>query len=140
MGTLVIFWAAVLALLVYIAGIFFKFMASAFKAFLTAIINTLGVGIVALLAVLSLFLLYATVHVIVKEGFVSAFSTLFLLAVSLMLFFLFLGPLGAALYGITAAIVRWFLNIVSKFLEGLAEKCERSFYYFLKVIINRLNN
>lgn len=139
MATLVIFWSATFAIIFFILGIFFKGLASAFNALMTSIGGVLAVGGLAGLAGIALYLLYAIIDGIIKDGFWSVVGTIFLLFILIGLVGALIGGLGAAILEIAVTIAIYALTILSAFLEWAANLCERSYAKFLKAIISRLD-
>ena len=69
MVAFVIFWSAAFAIIFFVLGVFFKALASIFNALLTSIGGILAIGGLAGLAGIGLYLLYAIIDGIIKEGF-----------------------------------------------------------------------
>ncbi len=137
MVALVIFWAAVFAVLFFVLGVVFKALASVFNA-LMASTGVFAIGVLAAMAVIALYLLYAIADGIIKEGFWAVFGWVLLFLVVIGIGGAILGGLGAVLLELIIVVAEAVLLVVSGALEWLADKCERGYIKFLKVIINRL--
>ena len=139
MGAFVIFWSAIFAIIFFVLGIFFKALASAFNALLTSLGDVLAIGGLAGGAGVILYLLYAIIDGIIKEGFWSVVGEIVLIFIGICMMVAFTGGLGALILEIVVVVVRYVLTIVSEILEWAADLCERKYVKFLKAIISRLD-
>ncbi len=138
MVALVIFWAAVFAVLFFVLGVVFKALASVFNA-LMASTGVFAIGALAAMAVIALYLLYAIADGIIREGFWAVFGWVLMFLVIIGIVGAIFGGLGAVLLELIIVVAEAVLLVVSGALEWLADKCERGYIKFLKVIINRLD-
>lgn len=139
MVAFVIFWSAAFVIIFFILGIFFKALASAFNALMSSIGEILAVGGLAGLAGVALYLLYAIIDGIIKEGFWSVIGTIVMLFIVIGIVGAIAGGLGALILEIVVMVVGYALMIISAVLEWAADLCERSYAKFLKAIISRLD-
>lgn len=139
MVAFVIFWSATFAIIFFILGIIFKALASAFNALLASIGGVLAIGGLAGLAGIALYLLYAIIDGIIKEGFWSVVGTIVMFFIVLGIFGAIIGGLGAVLLEIIVSVAVFVLEIISGILEWLAMTCEKGYAKFLTAIIKRLD-
>ncbi len=139
MAAFVIFWSAAFAILFFVSGIVFKALASVFNALLVSITGISGIGGLAGLAGVALYLLYAIIDGIIKEGFWSVVGSIILLLIVLGLVGGILGGFGAALLGLVLIVATIALDTVSGILEWLAATCERQYVKCLAAMMHRLN-
>lgn len=139
MVAFVIFWSATFAIIFFVLGIFFKALASAFNALLTSIGGVLAIGGLAGLTGIALYLLYAIIDGIIKDGFWSVVGTIIMFLIVLGIFGAIIGGLGAALLELVVVVVTFVLEIISGILEWLAMTCEKGYAKFLTAIIKRLD-
>jgi len=135
----VIFWSAAFAIIFFVLGIFFKALASAFNALMASLGGILAIGGLAGLAGIALYLLYAIIDGIIKEGFWSVIGTIVMFFILIGIVGAIVGGLGAMILEIVVMVVGYALVIVSAVLEWAADLCERSYAKFLKAIISRLD-
>ncbi len=139
MVAFVIFWSAAFAIIFFILGIFFKALASAFNALMASIGGVLAIGGLAGLAGIALYLLYAIIDGIIKNGFWSVIGTIVMLVIVIGIVGAIVGGLGELILEIVVMVVGYALMIISAVLEWAADLCERSYAKFLKAIISRLD-
>ena len=139
MVAFVIFWSAAFAIIFFILGIFFKALASAFNALMASIGGILAIGGLAGLAGIALYLLYAIIDGIIKEGFWSVIGAIVMFVILIGIVGAIVGGLGALILEIVVMVVGYALMIISAVLEWAADLCERSYAKFLKAIISRLD-
>lgn len=139
MVAFVIFWSAAFAIIFYVLGIFFKALASTFNALLTSLGGLIAIGGLTGLATLALYLLYAIIDGIIKEGFWSVVGEIILIVIVIGIVGAIIGGLGAVILEIAVMIVGFILEVVSAVLEWAADLCERIYAKFLKAIIGRLD-
>lgn len=139
MVAFVIFWSAAFAIIFFILGIFFKALASAFNALMASLGGILAIGGLAGLAGIALYLLYAIIDGIIKDGFWSVIGTIVMLVIVIGIVGAIVGGLGALILEIVVVVVGYALMIISAVLEWAADLCERSYAKFLKAIISRLD-
>lgn len=139
MVAFVIFWSAAFAIIFFILGIFFKALASAFNALMASLGGILAIGGLAGLAGIALYLLYAIIDGIIKEGFWSVIGTIVMFVILIGIVGAIIGGLGALILEIVVMVVGYALVIISAVLEWAADLCERSYAKFLKAIISRLD-
>lgn len=139
MVAFVIFWSATFAIIFFVLGIFFKALASAFNALLTSLGGVLAIGGLAGGAGVVLYLLYAIIDGIIKEGFWSVVGEIVLIFIVIGIIGALIGGLGAIILEIVVVVVGYALTIVSAILEWAADLCERKYAKFLKAIISRLD-
>lgn len=143
MVTFVIFWSAAFAIIFFILGIFFKTLASAFNA-LKSSIGVLVKGGLAGLAGVALYLLYAIIDGIIKEGFWSVVGAIVLIIIMFVIIgiiidYLGCGHIGTSILDFVVQVVGYVLHIIFVVLEWAAGLCERAYEKFLKAIIRRLD-
>lgn len=139
MASFVIFWSAIFAIIFFVLGIIFKALASAFNSLLTSLGIILAIGGLTSLVGIGLFLMYAIVDGITKEGFKSVIGILVMMIVDIVILIAIVVGLGAGLFRIIVAIGRFVLSIISNILEFFAVIFENEYAKFLKAIINRLD-
>lgn len=139
MVAFVIFWSAAFAIIFFILGIFFKALASAFNALMASIGGVLAIGGLAGLAGIALYLLYAIIDGIIKNGFWSVIGTIVMLVIVIGIVGAIVGGLGELILEIVVMVVGYALMIISAVLEWAADLCERLYAKFLKAIISRLD-
>ena len=139
MVAFVIFWSAAFAIIFFVLGVFFKALASIFNALLTSIGGIFAIGGLAGLAGIGLYLLYAIIDGIIKEGFWSVVGVIVLLLVEIGIIGAIVGGLGAALLELIVVVAEAILLFISGILEWLAATCERAYAKFLTAIIKRLD-
>lgn len=139
MVAFVIFWSAAFAIIFFILGIFFKALASAFNALMASLGGILAIGGLAGLAGIALYLLYAIIDGIIKEGFWSVIGTIVMFVILIGIVVAIIGELGALILEIVVMVVGYALVIISAVLEWAADLCEKSYAKFLKAIISRLD-
>ena len=139
MVAFVIFWSAAFAIIFFILGIFFKALASAFNALMASIGGVLAIGGLAGLAGIALYLLYAIIDGIIKNGFWSVIGTIVMLVIVIGIVGAIVGGLGELILEIVVMVVGYALMIISAVLEWVADLCERLYAKFLKAIISRLD-
>lgn len=139
MVTITIFWSAVFCILFFLLGAICKGLVALFHAILSSIgVAVAGVGLGGL-AALALFMVYAIIDGIIKEGFLSVLGYIVLLVVEIGIVILLVGWLGAIIVSIVVAIAEWLYDIVSAVLEGAAGLFEKGYIHFLQAIIKRLD-
>lgn len=139
MVAFVVFWSATFAIIFFALGIIFKALASAFNALLTSIGGLIAIGGLTGLATLVLYLLYAIIDGIIKEGFWSVVGNVIFIVIVFGIIIGIIGGLGTVILEIAAAIASFLLTVVSVVLEWAADLCERAYAKFLKAIIGRLD-
>lgn len=139
MVAFVIFWSAAFAIIFFILGIFFKALASAFNALMASIGGVLAIGGLAGLAGIALYLLYAIIDGIIKNGFWSVIGTIVMLVIVIGIVGAIVGGLGELILEIVVMVVGYALMIISAVLEWAADLCERLYAKFLKAIISRVD-
>lgn len=139
MVAFVIFWSAAFAIIFFVLGVFFKALASIFNALLTSIGGILAIGGLTGLAGIGLYLLYAIIDGIIKEGFWSVVGMIVLFLVVIGIIGAIVGGLGAALLELIVVVAEAILFFISGILEWLAATCERAYTKFLTAIIKRLD-
>lgn len=139
MVTFAIFWLAIFAIIFFVLGVIFKALASALYALLDSMSKILAVGGLAGLTGVALYLLYAIIDGIIKDGFWSVVGMI-------VIFLIVLGSFGAIMEGFGALLLKmvveaalFALDIISRILEWLAMTCEKKYAKFLTAIINQLD-
>lgn len=138
MVAVVIFWAALMAIIFFLLGNIFKALASAFNALISSLGFILAVGGLALLGIIALYLIYGITDGIVTSGVGEVIGEIFLLIIELGILGAIFGGLGAAILELLVTIVGAILMFISGILEWAADLFERGYAKFLKVIINNL--
>ena len=92
-----------------------------------------------LAAAVALYLLYAIIDGIIKNGFWSVIGTIVMLVIVIGIVGAIVGGLGELILEIVVMVVGYALMIISAVLEWAADLCERSYAKFLKAIISRLD-
>ncbi len=139
MVTIVIFLAVALAMLFFLLGITFRGLASAVNALLTSSAIILGLGGLAVLMIIALYLLYMIAHGIATHGIVDVILTIILL-------FILVGGVVAIVCGIGSSILMIILNVTIVVLsvivvvfEGAAILCERGYVKSLGITVKYTN-
>lgn len=142
----IIFWAATFAILFFIIGIFFKILASAFYAILNSIVSILKISGVALLSIVTLFLLYGIVEETVNSSFGRALALFGILVIEVVVGTVFI--LGISSFVLTfilmfleciVGIIIFILKSISQILDWISDACEKIYKKLLMVIVSRLD-
>lgn len=139
MVAFVIFWSATFAIIFFVLGIIFKALASAFNALLIAIVEVFVIGGLVGLVGIALYLLYAIIDGIIKEGFWSVGGMIIIFFIVLGAFVAIIGDTGKVLLDIVVTVAMFVLEIISSILECFAMTCEKGYAKFLAAITKRLD-
>lgn len=142
----IIFWAATFAILFFIIGIFFKILASAFYAILNSIVSILKISGVALLSIVTLFLLYGIVEETVNSSLGRALALFGILVIEVVVGTVFI--LGISSFVLTfilmfleciVGIIIFILKSISQILDWISDACEKIYKKLLTIIVSRLD-
>ena len=139
MVAIVIFWAAVLAIVFFLLGTFFKALVAVFNGLLVFIGRILLIGGLTLLVGVGLYLIYAITDGIINKGVGEVIGSIVLFLVVLGIIGAIFSELGEIILEVVLEVVPPVLAAISDMLNWLVDKCERGYIKFLKVIVNRLD-
>lgn len=136
--TFIIFWAAIFAIIFFLIGVVCKGLASVFNGAVKTITFVGAIGLLGGLAAVALCLIYAIVHGIITEGFMSVLELIIMFLFEIGIIILVIGWLGPIIVEVIAFVVMLVVGFVSDVLEFAADACERAYGYFLNAIIKQL--
>lgn len=140
MVIVIIFWSAVLAVLFFVGGIFFRTLASALNAILSAIGSILIVTVATALTSLALFCICQIVRGIIDHGLWAVLGWIALTIIAIVVICGIVLAVGETIFEIVIVVVSVVLEFTSRILDGIAKRCEQEYEKFLAVITKRLND
>lgn len=135
MSIVIIFWAALFAILFFLLGAACKTLASMFNGAIEALAFVLSVIFLAIMAIIVLSMVYAIAH-----GDLSLSELVgMILSLIIMIGMLcaILGGLGELIVAVIFFIAQMILVVISFILENSAAICESAYVFFLNIIVNR---
>ena len=139
MASIIIFWAAVSAVLFFLLGIFFKALASAAKAMGGLVVLLAAVIVVAGGILLVLYMIYGLTDEFLTKGFSEMVFEILVFFITLGIVGALLGGLGAIIFTIAVYAAAFVAGIIYIVLETAAGSCEAAYVGSLKTITKRLD-
>ena len=136
--TFIVFWAAVFAIILFLAGVICKGLAAMFNAATVAIGGILKELLYVIICEIGLYLTYLIIDGIIREGFISVLGTVLKTLFYIAFFWFLLGEAGGTICGLGLGIVSIIVDTIALALETVADTCERAYEYFLNVIIKQI--
>lgn len=138
MVAFIIFWAGVLAVFFFVAGSFFKALASGFSALISSLGLIIGLVFLTIVTLVILYLLYAITDGIISGGIGEVIGIIFVTFVIIGILGLVFGGLGAAILGLVLFGAFAVLEITNMILNRAADLFERGYIKSLKIIMDQL--
>ena len=138
MVTLIIFWSAVFAVLLFLIGVACKAVLAVIEGGIKAATYALGLGILGIAAVIFLYLVIGAVNSFLSGTFWSAVGEIVLAFLLISLILGIVGGLGAALVELLVTIIELVFSVVSFILVFINDISDKGYVYFVKVIIRQI--
>jgi hypothetical protein len=133
----IIFWSAVVCILFFLLGAFFKGLASMFNGFVVSMIEVLSLLVLGAFSFGVLTLIFMIAQA-VGTGTMGNFWGMIVMLVFTLVFAIGLfGGLAAALLSLIGSVLMAVITWISVVLEVVAQWCENVYVKFLNIIINR---
>lgn len=139
MVALIMFWAAVLALLFFLLEIILRGLSSAFEGAVSSAITILCIAFVIGIAVCALYLVYIIVGSFMNNDIWDAVLNLFLFILCILFAAGLLGGIGGSILAILLPVLEMVFMVICLVLDTLAEWCKRANGYFFSVISKNID-
>ena len=137
MATFIIFWSALLALLFFVLQAGFKALAAITDALFSSLLRVVEILILIVAGAVIVSTIGFIVEETIRNGFLSALSTVFMLVIELLILWVCVGWLWNIAEGLLEVVVNTAFAIIAGIMYGLAGTCEKKYNYFLGMIIKQ---
>lgn len=139
MTAVIIFWAALIAMIFFLFSTVFKGLAAMLEGGIVAIAWTIIIGVFGLAIVALLGVIYSIAAGAHTGELFDVLGYMVMIVIAMMINIAILGGLGMIALQIVIAVLSIVINMVSGILEGLSAVCDMAYLHFLNVIMKRLD-